>query len=95
MEQDVRIVPFTKQNLGLVAIAAMIAAVLSLGVAVRVSGMRPYGEEAILAQIDREDAMLCGKFGFFPRTPQYADCLLALVDLRQRHVDFLISHSWL
>ena len=95
MEHEVRIVPFAKQNLCPVAIVSVIAVVLSLGVAVRASGMRPYGEEAILGQIDREDATLCGRFGFLPTTPQYADCMLALVDLRQRHVDLLISHSWL
>jgi hypothetical protein len=95
MEHEVRVVPFVKQNLSLVAIVSVIAAVLSVGVAVRASGMRPFGEDAISGQINREDAALCEKFGFLAKTPQYADCMLALVDLRQRHVDLLISYSWL
>lgn len=90
-----RVVPFVKQNLCLVAIVGMIAAVLSVGVAVRASGIRPFGEQAILQQIDHEDAALCETFGFAARTPRSTDCMLALTDLRQRHVDLLRSYSWL
>jgi hypothetical protein len=95
MEHEVGVVLFARQSRSLVAIVSVIAVVLSLGVAIRASGMRPYGEEAILGQINREDAALCEKFGFATRTPQYADCMLALVDLRQRHVELLVSYSWL
>jgi hypothetical protein len=41
------------------AIVLVIAAVLAIGVAIRASGMRPYGEQAILRQIDQEDGALC------------------------------------
>ena len=90
-----RVVTVAGHNYGLVAIVVVVAVVLSLGVAIRASGMRPYGEEAILQQIDREDAALCQKFGFRVTAPQFADCMLALADLRQRHVDLLVANSWL
>ena len=89
------VAPFTKQKVCLIAIVFVIAVVLSLGITVRAAGIRPYGEQAILEQIDREDGMLCEKFGFAATTPQSNDCMLALTDLRQRHVDLLISYSWL
>ena len=65
----------------------------SLGVAIRASGVRPYGERQ-LGQIDRQWG-LCVKFGLPPGTSQFADCMIALADLRQRHVDLLTSYSWL
>ena len=94
-EVDVRVVTVAGHNYGLVAIAVVVAVVLSLGVAIRASGMRPYGEEAILQQIDHEDAALCQKFGFRVTAPQFVDCMLALADLRQRHVELLVANSWL
>ena len=33
--------------------------------------------------------------GFAVKTPQSVDCILALAELRQRHVDLLVSYSWL
>jgi hypothetical protein len=75
-------------------IALGIAAV-SLAIAIPASGVRPYGEQAILEQIDHEDGALCGRFGLAIRTPQFADCMIALADLRQRHVELLTSNPWL
>jgi hypothetical protein len=94
-EIDVRVVAVPGRNSGLVAIVLVIAAVLAIGVAIRASGMRPYGEQAILRQIDQEDGALCQKFGFLVTAPQFADCMLALADLRQRHVELLVAYSWL
>ena len=88
-------VALAKQNCALAGIVSVVAVVLSLGVAIRASGVRPYGEQAILGQIDREDGALCVKFRFAAGTSQFADCMIALADLRQRHVDLLTSYSWL
>ena len=88
-------VALTKQKCALAGIVLAVAVVLSLGVAIRASGVRPYGEQAILGQIDREDKALCVKFRFAAGTSQFTDCMIALADLRQRHVDLLTSYSWL
>jgi hypothetical protein len=88
-------VALTKQNCGLAAIVSVVAVLLSLGVAIRVSGVRPYGEQAILEEVDREDGALCVNFRFAVGTSQFADCMIALADLRQRHVDLLTAYSWL
>jgi hypothetical protein len=86
---------FMKRNIVPTALTFIVAAVISLGVVIPVAGIRPYGEQAMLEQIDHEDSALCGKFGFATRTSQFADCMIALADLRQRHVDLLTSYSWL
>lgn len=89
------VIAFTKQNHALAAIVSVVAVVLSMDVIILASGARPYGEQAILQQIDQEDSALCEKLGFATGTLQSADCMIALADLRQRHVDLLASHSWL
>ena len=66
-----------------------------MAIAVPALGIRPYGEQALLEQISREDGVVCDKFGFTGETPQFADCMLVLADLRQHHADLLISQSWL
>ena len=86
---------FFRQDIRVVAIVSAIAVVLAFGVMVQVSGARPYGEQAILEQIDREDSALCQKFGFAASTLESAECVLNLADLRQRHVNLLRSYSWL
>ena len=88
-----RVIAFTKPNFGLVTIGSAI--LIALVVAIPLSGVRPYGEQAILEQIDHEDSTLCDKFGFAARTPRFADCMLDLADLRQNHLDLLRSYSWL
>jgi hypothetical protein len=91
----VNVAVFTERRLGLSAIALMITAVLTLGLVIRAFGIRPYGEGAILQQINHEDSALCQKFGFVVTTPELADCVLALAELRRRHVDSLVAYSWL
>lgn len=86
---------FEKQKVVLAALIFAVVVVLSLGVVIRASGMRPYGEQAILEQIDHEDRAFCAKFGLEIGTLQFADCMIALVNLRQRHVDLLTSYPWL
>jgi hypothetical protein len=88
-----RVIALDRQTPGSIAIALGIA-VMSLAVAIPAAGVRPYGEQAILEQIDQEDSALCGRFGLAVRTPQFSDCMIALADLRQRHVDLLTSYSW-
>jgi hypothetical protein len=91
-----RVLAFARPNFGLIAIGSTILAILvALVVAIPLSGVRPYGEQAILEQIDQEDSTLCDKFGFAARSPKFADCMLDLADLRQSHLDLLRSYSWL
>ena len=95
MEVELGVLAFSRRNLSLVAIISAIAVVFALSIAIQVSGARPYGEQAILEQIEHEDGALCQKFGFAARTPESADCVLDLADLRQHHVDLVQSYSWL
>ena len=89
------VLAFTRENSTLVAIGSSIVVVLVLAVVIPLYGARPYGEQAILEQIDHEDSALCDKFGFAAMTQESADCMLDLADLRQRHVDLVQSYSWL
>jgi hypothetical protein len=84
-----------KRNAPLAWTIAAIGLLIVAAVAVRVSGVRPYGEQAILAQIEDDDRALCGKFGIAIATPKFSDCLTDLVDLRQRHVQLLAAYGWL
>jgi hypothetical protein len=84
-----------KQKVVLTALIFAVIVVLFLGVVIRASGVRPYGELAILEQIDHEDRAFCAKFGLEISTLQFADCMIVLANLRQRHVDLLTSYSWL
>ena len=86
------ILALVKQNVLLTALIFIVAAVLSLGVVLPAAGIRPYGEQAILEQIDHEDTALCGRLGLVIRTSQFADCMIMLADLRQQHVDLLTSY---
>ena len=86
------ILALVKQNVLLTALIFIVAAVLSLGVVLPAAGIRPYGEQAILEQIDHEDTALCGRLGLAIRTSQFADCMIMLADLRQQHVDLLTSY---
>ena len=70
-------------------------AAIWLAIAIPAAGVRPCGEQAVLEQIDHEDSVLCGRFGLAARTPEFADCMIALADLRQRQVDLLASYSLL
>ena len=90
-----QITAFSRGYLWLATVAAITAIVLALAIAVPALGIRPYGEQALLEQINREDGVVCDKFGFRGETPQFADCMLVLADLRQHHADLLISLSWL
>ena len=89
-----RIFALTRLNPGSITIVLGVA-VMSLAMAIAAAGVRPYGEQTILAQIDHEDSALCGQFGLTARTSQLADCMIALADLRQRHADLLTSYSWM
>jgi hypothetical protein len=89
-----RVLAFARPNFGLIAIGSTALAILvALVVAIPLSGVRPYGEQAILEQIDQEDSTLCDKFGFAARSQKFADCMLDLADLRQSHLDLLRSYS--
>ena len=90
-----RVAAITERKLGLPVFALMFAAVPALVVVIPAFGTRPYGEQAILQQIDHEDSALCQKFGFAATTSQFADCMLALADIRHRHVDLLAAYAWL
>lgn len=90
-----RAVSIAERKLATAVVALLICTIMTLAVAIPASGIRPYGEQAILQRIDQEYSALCRKFGLVVTTPQYVDCMLALVDLRHRHVDLLVAYSWL
>jgi hypothetical protein len=84
-----------KRNAAVIWAIAAIGLLIVVGGAVRISGLRPYGEQAILAQIEHEDGALCGKFGIAVATQKFSDCLADLADLRQRHAELLAAYAWL
>jgi hypothetical protein len=84
-----------KQNAPVTWTIAAIGLLIVIGGAVRISGVRPYGEQEILAQIEHEDRALCDKFGIAIAAPKFSDCLTDLADLRQRHVELLAAYGWL
>jgi hypothetical protein len=84
-----------KQNAPVTWTIAAIGLLIVIGGAVHISGVRPYGEQAILAQIEHEDRALCDKFGMALAAPKFSDCLTDLADLRQRHVELLAAYGWL
>ena len=85
----------TPSNTIAICVTLGVGVIMIVAASISVSGMRPYGEQAILEQIDHEDSALCSKFGLATATPQFSDCLIDLADLRQRHVDMLTGWGWL
>jgi hypothetical protein len=79
---------------GIIVVAGVTAIVVAAA-SISIAGIRPYGEQTILAQIAREDSILCSKFGLAAATQQFSDCLSELTDLRHRHVDMLTARGWL
>lgn len=67
--------------------------IMIVAASISVSGMRPYGEQAILDQIEQEDSTLCHKLGI--AAEKLSDCMIDLADLRQRHMDLLGAWEWL
>ena len=82
-----------KRNAALGWAIAAIGLLIVVGGAVRISGVRPYGEEAILAQIEHEDSALCGRFGIAVATLKFSDCVADLADLRKRHAELLAAYT--
>jgi hypothetical protein len=80
--------------IGIIAVAGVIVIVVAAA-SMSIVGVRPYGVQTILAQIEREDSVLCGKFGMAAATQQFSDCLTDLTDLRRRHVDLLTAWKWI
>ena len=80
--------------IGIIAVAGVIVIVVAAA-SISIFGVRPYGEQTILAQIEREDRVLCGKFGMAAATQQFSDCVTDLTDLRHRHVDMLTAWKWI
>ncbi len=78
-------------------LAAALAGLLLAGSsALSSSGIRPYGEDAILERIAAEDSALCAKFGIpTPASQGFRQCMSDLADLRQRHVDLLREYEWI
>jgi hypothetical protein len=84
-----------KQNAPVTWTIVAIGLLIVIGAAVRISGVRSYGEKEILAQIEHEDRAICDKFGIAIAAPKFFDCLTDLADLRQRHVELLAAYGWL
>jgi hypothetical protein len=85
---------FKISAIGIIAVVGVIVIAVSAA-SISSAGIRPFGEQEILAQIAREDSVLCGKFGLAAATQQYSDCLTDLTDLRHRHVAMLTAWAWL
>jgi hypothetical protein len=88
-------IPRLKISASAIIVVAGVAAIAVVAASISIAGIRPYGEQTILAQIAREDSILCGKFGLAAATQQFFDCLSELTDLRHRHVDMLTAWGWL
>lgn len=84
-----------RPNIAAIWVTAAVGVLVIVMVSLSVAGTRPYGERAILDQIEHEDSALCSKFGIAPATQKFSDCLIDLADLRQRHVDLLNAWGWL
>lgn len=82
---------------GRAAVLVAAIAVLLLGGSALLSttNIRPYDEDAILKQIADEDSTLCSKFGLQAASQEFGQCVADLADLRQRHEQLLIAHSWI
>jgi hypothetical protein len=83
-----------QERTALKLVVAIAGPILAVAAVIPSTGIRPYGEQALLAQIDIDNAALCGKFGFLAATPQFADCMDDLTDLRRRHAELLADNSW-
>ena len=88
-------IPEPSSTTAVIRIIAAAGAFIIMIAAFSASGMRPFGEQTILEQIDNEDSALCSKFGIAAATPKFSDCLIDLADMRQRHVDMLTGWGWL
>ena len=84
-----------KRNAAVIWTIAAIGLLIVVGGAVRISGVRPYGEQAILTQIEHEDSILCDKFVIAAATMKFSDCLADLADLRHRHAELMAAYAWL
>jgi hypothetical protein len=88
-------IPEPSSTTAVIRIIAAAGAFIIMIAAFSASGMRPFGEQTILEQIDHEDSDLCVRFGIALATPKFSDCLIDLADMRQRHVDMLTGWGWL
>jgi hypothetical protein len=75
-------------------VLVVVAAILMVGLLPRLIGLRPYGEQALTEQIEREDSAQCVKFGFAAGSEQYSTCKVGLAAFGQRHEDLLVANSW-
>jgi hypothetical protein len=78
-----------------VLVAVLGALLLTGSAALSSSGIRAYGEDAILKRISEEDNALCAQFGIAASSQSFAQCMADLADLRQRHVQLLKEYEWL
>ena len=83
----------TTTSLPTATIIAGIGAVVIACVVINVSGMRPFGEAEMLAQIEQEDSSLCKKFGIPAETQTFSDCMADLASLRNRHLQLVASYD--
>ena len=77
-----------------VVLVAVLAGLLLAGsAALSSSGIRPYGEDAILERVTAEDSALCTKFGISRGSQGFEQCMSDLANLRQRHVELLKGYQ--
>ena len=78
-----------------VLVAVLAGLLLAGSAALSTSGIRAYGEDAILKRISEEDGALCTKFGIAAASPKFSQCMTDLADLRQQHIRLLREYEWL
>ena len=76
-----------------VLVAVLAGLLLAGSAALSSSGIRPYGEGAILERIAAEDSALCAKFGIAAASQGFEQCMSDLAELRQRHVQLLREYE--
>ena len=75
-----------------IILVPLVVIVTALGVTLPwVVGYGPYEQQAFTQQIDREDGLLCEKFGFAAGTQRIRECKTDLADLRLRHEERVLS----
>ncbi len=76
-----------------VIVPIAVGAVALVCILISATGMRPFGEAEMRQQIEREDSLLCEKFGMRTETEKFSGCMSDLADLRNRHAQMLAFYD--
>lgn len=84
-----QIAPTPIPLLALVIVAIVVGALLP-----PLIGFPPYGEQAMLRQIDQQNSAECAKLGFATASEQFSSCKIDLAALRRSHAELLDAYAW-